>query len=129
MSLNNVKHCMSSSDTQGWFRSLHQPLGRLVEIRSMYCWMNTIILLVSSLFSNEQDDQWKQTLQESGYLIGPHALYRFSVAVAFLANCPRGWCSERNHPWVSKDDCVMLLVQTSPAPGFWTYVSLSQKYM
>ena len=21
---------------------------------------------------------------------------------AFLANCPRGWCSVRNHPWVSE---------------------------
>jgi len=65
---------LSSSDTQGWFRSLHQPLGQLVEFPSMYSWLNTIISLVSSLFSDEQDDQWKRSLQESGYLIGPQAI-------------------------------------------------------
>ena len=25
---------------------------------------------------------------------------------AFLANCPRGWCSEWNHPWVSEDEDI-----------------------
>jgi len=63
-----------SLDTQGWFRSLHQPLGQLAEFPSLYRWMNIIILLVSSSFSGEQDDQWKRSLQESGYLIGPHAI-------------------------------------------------------
>jgi len=69
-------HTPPSSDTQGWFRSLHQPLGQLpvVEFPSMYHSMNTIISLVASSFSDEQDDQWKQSLQESGYLIGPHAI-------------------------------------------------------
>jgi len=28
---------------------------------------------------------------------------RLSDRTAFLANCPRGWCRERNHPWVSED--------------------------
>ena len=28
--------CVPSSDTQGLFRSLHQPLGQLVEFPSMY---------------------------------------------------------------------------------------------
>ena len=73
-----------SSDTQGWFRSLHQALGQLVEFPIMFRWMNitvtfplkqhTIISLVSSSFSDEQNDQWKRSLQESGYLIGPHAI-------------------------------------------------------
>jgi len=64
----------SSSDTQGRFRSLHRPLGQLVEFPSMYHWMNTIISLVASSFSDEQDDQWKQFTYESGYLIGPHII-------------------------------------------------------
>jgi len=64
----------SSSYTQGRFRSLHRPLGQLVEFLSIYCWMNTIISLVSSSFSNEQDDQWKQFTYECGYLIGPHTI-------------------------------------------------------
>ena len=74
--------CVSpSSDTQGWFRSLHRPLGQLVEFPSIYRWTNTITSLVSSSFSDEQDDQWKQFTYDSGYLIGPHTItYRFSAA-------------------------------------------------
>ena len=33
-----------------------------------------LILLVSSSFSDEQNDQWKQFTYDSGYLIGPHAI-------------------------------------------------------
>jgi len=43
----------TSSDTQGWFRSLHRPLGQLVEFPSINLWTNTIITLVSSSFSDE----------------------------------------------------------------------------
>jgi len=95
---------LSSSDTQGRFRSLHQPLGKLVEFSSMYRWINTIISLVSSPFS---DEQWKRSLQESGYLIGPHAItlcIDFREQIQSFSSFPRGRCSERNHTWVSKDD-------------------------
>jgi len=73
--------CVPSSDTQGLFRSLHQPLGQLVEFPSMYRWMNAIISLVSSLFSDEQDYQWKRSLQErSDWTARYNASYWFSVA-------------------------------------------------
>ena len=48
--------------------------------------------------------------------------YRVSAADSklFLANCPRGQCSERNHPWVSED----ALFQSSKCLGIssnvWT---------
>jgi len=64
----------ASSDTQGWFRSLHRPLGQLVEFSSIDRWTNTIISLVASSFLDEQDDQRKQFKYESGYLIGPHTI-------------------------------------------------------
>jgi len=38
-----------------------------------------------------------------GYSGGDFARYIDSRFKAFLANCPRGRCSERNHPWVSED--------------------------
>jgi len=42
--------------------------------------------------------------------------YRFSVADSklFLANYPRGWCSERNHPWVSEDGFYPWLIFYNP---------------
>ena len=43
-----VAQVQSPSNTQGWFCSLHQPLGQLVEFPSMYRWMNTIISLVDA---------------------------------------------------------------------------------
>jgi len=67
----------------GWFRSLHQPLGQLVELPSMYRWMNTIISLVSSSFFGWAGWPMKTILTRmrlSDWTARYNASYRFSVA-------------------------------------------------
>jgi len=82
-----------------------------------WSWTNTIISLVSFSISDEQDDQYKQFTYDSGYLIGPHTIFS-SRFKAFLANCPRCWCRERNHPWVS-EDATQIYHTFSDLPAYW----------
>ena len=100
-----------SSDTQRWFRSLHQPLGQLVEFPSMYLWINSSFHWFHHHFrmskmTNENDPCKRaviwldRTLKRFVPIFGG----RFK---AFLANCLRGWCCERNRPWYPK----MILVR------------------
>jgi len=97
----------TSSDTQGWFRSLHRPLGQLarkalnllpkIDTKRYSVRSNQITALISKLFSlvillvrKWGWNQWNDSI-------------RSAVNRRILTNCPRGRCSERNHPWVSED--------------------------
>jgi len=81
------------SDTQGWFRSLHRPLGQLVEFPWIYRWTNTIIFFGWARWPMKTIYLWERLSDRTAHYI----------TLRIVSNCPRGWCSERNHPWVSED--------------------------
>ena len=122
---------LPSSDTQGWLRSLHRPLGLLagkalnllpkIDTKRYIVRSNQITALISKLFSlvillirKWGWNQWNDSV-------------RSAVNRRKFNLLSQGRCSERNHPWESEDAILPCIPTYHPLIPSQT-LSLSRIY-
>jgi len=99
----NLEEKYPSSDTQGWFRLLHQPLGQ--SARKALNLPPKIDTKRYSVRSNQKTALLIVRIVFIGHLAHPKNEDETNEMIVFIqryieensTNRPMGWCSERNH--------------------------------